>query len=722
MKPEPPALKSYVLTRIILVTGVFALVLITGCEWYLRAMFEREQTARFRTAIEASASAIRSDLEIGDLWSVRRNLTQVLDSGTIRAITIQNEQTGEALLSLPDGFDPDSAGTPYILHEDSGAAGLHWRLVGYPGPRTVSIFETRARSTYFAIVVALLMAFAFCAWVLATRLAADIETIDRSLARINVETEVDGADPGLSTREARRAFLQIQESSRLLVGAVREQKRMAVESAVSQALFELSAQVAHDIRSPLAALEVAAGDVSQLPEDKRVLIRSAVNRIRDIANSLLSRQGTFSPGGKITDVTDASSDDAEAGPQLLSSLIESLVTEKRLQFRSNSRVEIEAWLDAASYGIFARVQSVEFKRLLSNLINNAVEASEDAPNSVRVNLSTRSDRARVSVHDNGKGIPPEILGKLGRLGETYGKTGGSGMGLHHARTSAESWGGHLELDSEVGKGTTATIDLPQAPTPDWFVSELSLLPNSAVVILDDDASIHQIWQGRFESARAKERGIEILHISTPDGLRAWVGTNGSKIQGALYLMDYELLGHLATGLSLAEELGIGDRTILVTSRFEEKGILTDSRRLKVRLIPKPLAGFVPIHVAEENAPRRLDAVLIDDDPLARMTWKMAASRAAKNFQPYSTMAEFLQAAGGIPRETPIYVDAELADGVDGAEASRGIHKLGFQEIYLATGHDAEKFSSFKHLRGVVGKEPPWNEASTTPRSPSQESV
>lgn len=502
--------------------------------------------------------------------------------------------------------------------------------------------------------------------------------------------------------------------NRLLEELQSHRNRIEKQQKMSE-LGELAAQISHDIRSPLAALEIISGDVAQLPEDKRILIRSAVGRIRDIANSLLNKQHAHlsktegsGPAGTPQLTQEVVS------PQLLSSLIEPLVTEKRLQFRARSRVEIEAWLDAASYGIFAKVQPVEFKRLLSNLIDNAVEAFGDGPGSVRVNLSARNNRAIVSVQDNGKGIPAEILAKLGQRGVSFGKAGGSGLGLHHARTSAESWGGVLEIVSEIGKGTTVSGDLPQAPAPAWFVSELALVPGMTVAILDDDASIHQVWQRRLDALSPSSRTVEIIHFSTPEDIRNWVRGNGKKAREALFLLDYELSGHVETGLSLADELGIGDRAVLVTSRYADPGILEGCRKLKTRLIPKGLAGLVPIKItaaapAPGAAAERWDAVLIDDDPLTRMTWKMAADRAGKKFRAFPTAADFLKDSDAIDRMTPVYVDAELGDGVKGEVESLRIHKLGFGEIYLATGHAPIKFAGLTHLRGVVGKNPPWSD-------------
>lgn len=476
-----------------------------------------------------------------------------------------------------------------------------------------------------------------------------------------------------------------------------QQERIA-QSRV-EALAWLAAQVAHDMRSPLAALEVVSGDMTQLPEDKRVLIRAAVGRIRDIANSLLSKQG----GQTVS--TDPGSPE-EASPQLLSSLIDPVVSEKRLQFRSLSRVVIDLRLDATSYGLFATVQPVEFKRLVSNLVNNAVEALNDGAGEVSVGLSFCGGHASVTVRDNGKGIPPEILPKLGRRGETHGKAGGSGLGLYHARSSVESWGGSLEIASEPGQGTITTVVLPLAPAPEWFVPEIRLIPGKVVVILDDDASIHQIWQGRFDALRAGEGGVEIVHVSTPAEIRDWVKVEAEKAGQALYLFDFELLGYQETGLSLAKELELGSRVVLVTSRYEEPGVQEDCRRLKVRLLPKSLAASVPMRV-DASAKERFDAVLIDDDPLARLTWKIAADRAGKKLRVFSTAADFLKVSDAFDRTIPIYVDAELANGVKGDVESLRIHEIGFSEIYLATGYESTKFAGLSHLHGVVGKDPPW---------------
>ena len=62
-----------------------------------------------------------------------------------------------------------------------------------------------------------------------------------------------------------------------------------VEQSKLSTLVSIASQVAHDIRSPLTALNIVIETLNKLPEDKRIIVRSATQRINDIANDLLAR-------------------------------------------------------------------------------------------------------------------------------------------------------------------------------------------------------------------------------------------------------------------------------------------------------------------------------------------------------------------------------------------------------------------------------------------------
>ncbi len=493
-----------------------------------------------------------------------------------------------------------------------------------------------------------------------------------------------------------------------LFEAVQLEAARRQESERQLALQDLARQVAHDIRSPLAALDSVMRDLSDLSEDRRSIIRSAVSRIRDIANDLIEKnRDAAAQGLSISDIIRAATE--EASVQLVSSHVDALISEKRLQFRSRMGIDIDSRLEPSSYGLFAKIQPVAFKRALSNLVNNAVEASGEK-GKVVVELGREGESVVLRVRDDGKGIAPDILPRLGHRGMTHGKSEGTGLGLFYARTSVESWGGTLSIESKVDHGTIVTLRVPQSPAPAWFVSELGVQKGDVIVVVDDDNSIHQVWQGRFDSQRVKDNGVETVHFSTPKEFRAWVMDEPEAAAKALYLVDYELLGYSETGLSLIAELGLSERAILVTSRFEEKNILDDCVRLGIRMIPKGMAGFVPIRVALRAKRREFDAVLIDDDALVHAVWKAASKASGKKIKAFSSPAEFERGAKELDKDTTIYIDSNLADGIKGEEYAKTLSERGYTNIILCTGHPAESFSGMPWLSAVVGKDAPWPSA------------
>ncbi len=465
---------------------------------------------------------------------------------------------------------------------------------------------------------------------------------------------------------------------------------------VLEANASMAAQVAHDIRSPLVALDAALESTAALPEKQRAVVRHSLNRIRDVANGLLERnrrqQSTAGAAGADTG--------EPLETRLLSSLIDSVISEKHAQYSSKPGIEIDFKPTKESYSVFAVIQPVEFGRLLSNLVNNAVEALEDT-GKVDVRLTEEGNNVLLSIADNGKGIPPEILTKLGKKGETHGKAGGSGLGLYHARTTAESWGGSLSIDSVPRKGTTVTLALPKAPAPYSFVSALELVLGRPVIILDDDLGIHNLWQKKFEPVGLKEHNIEVIYFSEPAGLRAWVKAEPTKAKTALCLFDYELSGHTDTGLSLAEELNLCPRTILVTGRSEEKQLMEACARLKVRSLPKSLLEFVTV---KAGAPAR--AVLIDDDTIVHMNWETAAEEAGIELKSFKGPSEFLANLEAFPKTTPIYIDSELGVDMKGEDVAVTLKEKGYANLTLVTGYSPERFAHLPWLK-VRGKESPW---------------
>ncbi len=104
---------------------------------------------------------------------------------------------------------------------------------------------------------------------------------------------------------------------------------------------------------------------------------------------------------------------------------------------------------------------------------------------------------------------------------------------------------------------------------------------------------------------------------------------------------------------------------------------------------------------------RFDAVLVDDDPLVRMSWKMVAKQKGKSILLCSSVVEFREKIEALDRSTPIYLDSNLGEGVRGEEFALELSSLGFTEIFLATGYDSGDLGPLPGIKGVIGKDPPF---------------
>jgi signal transduction histidine kinase len=391
----------------------------------------------------------------------------------------------------------------------------------------------------------------------------------------------------LSVPPAHAADPVLRDVRRLLdAGVARERAAEARAAQVigAASVAALAAQVAHDIRSPLAALTVATSDLTGVSHGTRTLIQAAVMRIGDIANVLLSRYRTENDRQAVCSVDGSNEASLRADRVCLWACVEGVATEARARFQAMEYVTLRITHRSDSYGAFVLASRVELCRLISNLINNGAEA---AAGSCEVEITVRPEGAfwAFSVKDTGRGLPQEVLCHLGEAGLTSGKPGGSGLGLSHARRCAERWGGALRAHNLLAGGAEVTITLPKACPPVWFLPELTVRPGQRVVIADDDPSMHHVWGERLAKS-----GAILVHCWSPSQLR-----REAQDPQALHLVDYEFSGASVTGLEVLREVG-GVHRVLVTSRAQDEGIQEQCAQTGVSLLAKECVSRLPLRI------------------------------------------------------------------------------------------------------------------------------
>lgn len=220
--------------------------------------------------------------------------------------------------------------------------------------------------------------------------------------------------------------------------------KKANEAEQTVRIGKIAAQLAHDVRSPLMSVDMVVKSIRNISDDSRKILNAAVGRISDITNNFLE-QYRFKEKALQADLKD----------ECLSALLKGIVEEKKAQ---HAYAEIVLIIDFEDKKAISKVSSADFKRVMSNLINNAVEAG-DHNNLVKVGLSQSGHFNIISISDNGCGIAADLLPNI-FSGISIGKENGNGLGLSHAKAKIEEWGGEIFVHSSVNKGTTITVTLP----------------------------------------------------------------------------------------------------------------------------------------------------------------------------------------------------------------------------------------------------------------------
>lgn len=245
----------------------------------------------------------------------------------------------------------------------------------------------------------------------------------------------------------------------LLIDDITEQRTLEAQLIQSEklaALGQLSAGIAHEIRNPLSAIYSAAfyiGDVlaDGNPDLEDVqeyvqLIRRNVERAQRIVRDILD----FSrPSGDRVECVDLTS-----LVQTTARILDKAMVDQRIEL--DLQLEPETWVDC-------RAETV--KQALLNLIVNAMQAMP-AGGRLTIRAQRVGEHNQLEVVDTGTGIVEEHLSQVFNPFFTTKPAGqGTGLGLSIARQAIERDRGRLEVESELGVGTTFRVVLPVAAAP-----------------------------------------------------------------------------------------------------------------------------------------------------------------------------------------------------------------------------------------------------------------
>ena len=249
----------------------------------------------------------------------------------------------------------------------------------------------------------------------------------------------------------------LAESFNVMTQKLSEAQRQVYQSQKLASVGQLAAGVAHEINNPLTGvlsyssfLLKRAADKPEFKEDLEVIVRET-QRCREIVKGLLDFSRQSPPEKHPTDVND---------------VIERAVQIVHAQLAAH-RVEIHKDLHADLPVVPADANQIQ--QVIVNLLLNANDAIGDDGGTVTLTTGIRASSSGVGarkgdieicVRDTGCGIPAAHLGRIFEpFFSTKGRKG-TGLGLAVVWGIMEKHNGRVEVESEVGKGTTFRVLLP----------------------------------------------------------------------------------------------------------------------------------------------------------------------------------------------------------------------------------------------------------------------
>lgn len=324
-----------------------------------------------------------------------------------------------------------------------------------------------------------------------------------------------------------------------------------------RALGEMTAGINHNLNNILTGILGPASMVRAITTDTEIMKEAdLIHRSATRATDLIRRLDLSIRGSK-----------EQPRPVDPNRIIEEVVQAARPRWRDQPElngITIELDTSLAEVALITATES-GLHDVLMNLLFNAVDAM---PSGGEIHIATfRSrDEIRVVVRDTGIGMDAETQRRVFEPFFTTKADVGTGLGLSTVYSTITGWGGHVDLESEPGQGTTFTLHLPLWEGPAEASSKPEQIPRATrrgrVLVVDDEEVVRTVIQTMLQAhhdvdiARGGWEALDRLgqhrfDVAIVDlGMPGWTG---DKVATRMREVDPALATILLTGWVLPDD-------------------------------------------------------------------------------------------------------------------------------------------------------------------------
>ena len=384
---------------------------------------------------------------------------------------------------------------------------------------------------------------------------------------------------------------------------------------------KIAKQIAHDIASPLGALRVMMHLSESYTDLARETLWTAITSISDIVGRLSHDGSSFL--------------NQEIEVYSVFGTIEKIINIKKVEF-SHLNVSLKIRFHQEIYKSFIQVHLDEFRSALSNIINNSKDEiiKKNTTGTIAIDVSENKNSIVIAISDDGSDVSEERIRNLNEGIFVSTKHANQPLGIHGCRESLRKVHGNLVFSRIEPIGLKATIFLPLQMIPEWIISELHLHDAHFFVVFDDDHSVHQMMKLRL-SQDPSFFNIEYVACQTEESFDYFLENH--EQEKSFFLIDYEFRGKNKNGIEIIKKRNRIDHSVLMTSHWDEISVIEECKLSKLRLLPKNLAYNVPMFIGDKI---HYDFLLIEDNPIVRESWRIAADSLGLKYKIFSDPVYF----------------------------------------------------------------------------------